>query len=168
MLVSFRSTDLPSFGRTAAGNGKALSATERITELDASAILKTDLLALHKEAGALLKKVSKHVRSEISRVNWIPFQAEKENKVPPDYFAKDLRKKDLRCKDLRGACLIAANLEDTDLTGTDFIGADFRDTNIKRADLSKSIFLSQSQINAAKGNAQTKLPPQITQPSHWK
>jgi uncharacterized protein YjbI with pentapeptide repeats len=49
----------------------------------------------------------------------------------------------------------------------DLIGADFRDADIRGADLTGSIFLTQAQINAAKGDAATKLPPLLIRPSHW-
>ena len=84
-----------------------------------------------------------------------------------DLIAADLRKIDLRGANLRGAYLIAADLSGTDLGGTDFIGADFRDANLKGADLTKSIFLTQAQINVAKGDTSTKLPSLLTPPLHW-
>jgi len=68
---------------------------------------------------------------------------------------------------LRGACLIAADLRGADLSGTDLIGADFRDADIRGADLTKSIFLTQAQLNTAKGDAGTKLLPSFTRPAHW-
>lgn len=146
---------------------KLLEETERITWSDAQTLMEFDLSAHHKKVGALLRKISTNIRMEISKENKIPFSTNNANKSMIDYFGKDLRKKDLRCKDLHSACLIAANLEDCDFMGTDFLGADFRDTNIKGADLSKSIFLTQSQINTARGNKDTKLPSQLYKPGHW-
>jgi uncharacterized protein YjbI with pentapeptide repeats len=146
---------------------EALRETERITRLDAHSIIEFNLAAHHEKISILLRSASKLMRSEISRTNHIPFHTEKSRKATPDFFGKDLRKKDLRCADLRGACLIAANLEDVDLSGTDLIGADFRDANVKGADLSKSIFLTQFQINVAKGNSNTKLPLSLSCPTHW-
>ena len=52
--------------------------------------------------------------------------------------------------------------------GSDLIGADFRDANVSGADLTGSIFLTQAQVNAAKGNMQTKLPASLRMPEHWK
>ncbi|MDD4239764.1 MAG: pentapeptide repeat-containing protein, partial [Desulfotomaculaceae bacterium] len=66
-----------------------------------------------------------------------------------------------------GAYLIAADLRGVDLSGTDFIGADFRDADLRGADLTRSIFLTQAQLNAAKGDAGTRLPPALTRPTHW-
>ena len=63
--------------------------------------------------------------------------------------------------------LIAANLEEANLLGANFLGADMRDTNIKNTDLSHSLFLTQIQINAAKGNENTVLPPYLYVPISW-
>lgn len=63
--------------------------------------------------------------------------------------------------------MIAADLKGADLRDADLIGADFRDTDLRGADLSESIFLTQGQINAAKGDDLTKLPPALTRPEHW-
>lgn len=35
------------------------------------------------------------------------------------------------------------------------------------ADLTKSIFLTQAQLNVAKGDTSTKLPSSLTYPKHW-
>ncbi|GAA2936540.1 hypothetical protein GCM10010446_22150 [Streptomyces enissocaesilis] len=46
------------------------------------------------------------------------------------------------------------------------IGADFRDAGLSGADLTGSFFPAPSQLNAAKGDAGTGLPPALTRPSH--
>lgn len=51
--------------------------------------------------------------------------------------------------------------------GVDLIGADFRDADLRGANLTGSIFLTQAQLNAAKGDADTKLPPSLARPAHW-
>ncbi|MGL4798229.1 MAG: pentapeptide repeat-containing protein, partial [Cellulosilyticaceae bacterium] len=63
--------------------------------------------------------------------------------------------------------MIAANLEKCCLKRANFLGADMRDTNMKDTDLSESLFLTQMQINSAKGNAETKLPSYLSRPSTW-
>jgi uncharacterized protein YjbI with pentapeptide repeats len=68
---------------------------------------------------------------------------------------------------LRGACLIAANLRGVDLSWADLIGADLRDADLSGADLSNSIFVTQAQINSAKGDSKTKLPMMIVRPNYW-
>ncbi|KZR60145.1 hypothetical protein A3781_08090 [Bacillus badius] len=39
--------------------------------------------------------------------------------------------------------------------------------DLSGADLRGSIFLTQAQINAAKGSLNTKLPPALIHPPHW-
>lgn len=85
-----------------------------------------------------------------------------------DLIGANLRGADLRGANLRGAYLIAADLSDADLRVADFIGADFRDANLSGANLTDSIFLTQAQLNAAKGNTNTKLPPALLHPTHWR
>ncbi|HCP14715.1 MAG TPA: hypothetical protein DIT32_02885, partial [Peptococcaceae bacterium] len=64
-------------------------------------------------------------------------------------------------------CLIAADLRGADLTGTDLIGADLRDADLCGTNLAKSLFLTQAQINGAKGDIDTKLPDSLEPPAHW-
>lgn len=78
-----------------------------------------------------------------------------------------LKGADLRYANLRGAYLIAADLRGADLRAADLIGADFRDADLSGANLATSIFLTQFQVNAARGDASTKLPPSLSRPGHW-
>ena len=84
-----------------------------------------------------------------------------------DFMGHNFKKSRLNGCDFSSALLIAANLEECDLTGCNFLGADMRDTNIQNADLSESIFLTQGQINAAKGNLNTRIPGHLIRPSEW-
>jgi hypothetical protein len=74
---------------------------------------------------------------------------------------------DLRGTNFRGALLIGADLTGADLRLTDLLGADLRGANLSGADLRGAIFLIQSQVDAARGDAATKLPPTLTHPAHW-
>lgn len=78
-----------------------------------------------------------------------------------------LRRADLRGADLRGALIIGADLRGADLRGADVIGADLRGANLSGADLSTTLFLIQSQLDSAAGDALTKLPSRLTHPAHW-
>ena len=69
-----------------------------------------------------------------------------------DWMGKKLNGKDLRGVNFKGAYLIAADMKYTDLSD---------------ANLSTSMFLTQMQINSAKGNAKTLLPLHIQRPLHW-
>ncbi|MGH3324354.1 MAG: pentapeptide repeat-containing protein, partial [Streptomyces sp.] len=68
---------------------------------------------------------------------------------------------------LRGARLVAADLRNADLRAADLIGADFRDADLSGADLTGSIFLTQPQLDAAKGDATTRIPGGLQRPAHW-
>lgn len=63
--------------------------------------------------------------------------------------------------------LIGSNFNGCSFNKASFLGADMRDANLKNADLSGSIFLTQMQINSAKGNSNTKLPSHISRPKTW-
>lgn len=84
-----------------------------------------------------------------------------------DLMGKNLRSLRLCGANLRGAYLIAADLRDSDLSGVDLLGADLRDARFERADLSKAIYLTQPQLNAARGSRATLLPLDLEMPSHW-
>ena len=103
------------------------------------------------------------VLKQISNGNAI-FSSDKNSK---DYFGKNFRHANLDRRDFSMAMMIAANFEGCSLKGTNFLGADIRDANIKNTDLSECIFLTQMQINAAKGNSNTKLPANLSRPSSF-
>jgi len=73
----------------------------------------------------------------------------------------------LEGRDFSMSILIGADLEGCRLRGANFLGADLRDANIKNADLSGALFLTQMQINAARGNRNTKLPRRLSRPPAW-
>ncbi|MGC4110360.1 MAG: pentapeptide repeat-containing protein [Nocardioides sp.] len=84
-----------------------------------------------------------------------------------DLAGRDLRPSDLRDADLRGAVLIAADLRGQDLGCADLLGADVRDADLRGAALADALFLSQAQVNSARGDARTTLPEAVSRPSHW-
>ena len=84
-----------------------------------------------------------------------------------DLIGAKLRGADLRAANLRGAYLIGADLRGADLRGADLIGADLRGADLRGADLTGSIFLTQAQLDAAKGDTDTRLTPPLTGPGHW-
>ncbi|MFG3492130.1 pentapeptide repeat-containing protein [Streptomyces sp. NPDC047972] len=84
-----------------------------------------------------------------------------------DLIGRRLRGAKLRGTDLRGALLIAADLTGADLSLTDLIGADLRDADLSGADLTGALFLTQPQVNAARGDATTRLPEGFERPAHW-
>ncbi len=84
-----------------------------------------------------------------------------------DLRGADLRGADLRGADLWGAVLCSADLSGADLRWADLMGADLGGANLADARLSAAIFLTQSQLELAKGNARTILPESLQTPAHW-
>ncbi|GHJ07853.1 hypothetical protein TPA0907_22200 [Micromonospora humidisoli] len=79
----------------------------------------------------------------------------------------DLRGADLVGANLRGARLLGADLRRADLRRADVTGADLRGTDLRGADLSDTLFLHQSQLEAARGDRHTALPTRLRRPAHW-
>lgn len=142
--------------------------TQRLTHLSPEELSKLDIPDHRAKADTLLQKTSELVRAEAyGSKRKTSLKRKKVFGRGLDLIGKDLRKIDMKGENLRGAYLIAADLRDVDLSGVNFIGADLRDADLRGADLSKSIFLAQVQINAAKGNADTKIPSSLSRPAHW-
>ncbi|WP_329121989.1 pentapeptide repeat-containing protein [Streptomyces sp. NBC_01465] len=132
--------------------------TEALTLLGPDALAALDVGAQRQKVNALLLKASSLVRGNPGK---------KKNRRGADLMGARLRKADLRGADLRGAYLIAADLSGADLRTADLIGADLRDTNLAGADLTGAFFLTQPQLNAARGDSVTKLPKALVRPAHW-
>jgi hypothetical protein len=137
----------------------AFDETERLTHATPGSLLELDVAAHRSDVNALLLRTSELVRAEV--------RAPKKDHRGADLIGADLRGADLRGASLRGACLIGADLRDADLRTADLIGADLRDADLGGADLTGSVFLIQSQLAAARGDARTKLPPSLTRPATW-
>ncbi len=84
-----------------------------------------------------------------------------------DLRAADLRGANLRGADLWGAVLVNADLSGADLRWADLMGADLGRANLTGADLSAAIFLTQSQLDLARGDTRTALPDVLRSPRHW-
>jgi len=138
---------------------RALESTEELTRADAATLAATDVGAVRQETSELLLRASELVRAGVP--------GKKRNHRGADLIGARLRGADLRGANLRGAYLIAADLGRADLRTADLIGADLRDADLRGADLTGAIFLTQAQLNAAKGDATTKIPAGLTRPVHW-
>jgi hypothetical protein len=136
----------------------ALEDTEGLTHNTPHVLREVDVEAHRRDVNALLLRTSELVRGEVRH---------KKDRRGTDLIGADLKGADLRGASLRGAYLIGADLRGADLRMADLIGADFRGADLSGADLTDSIFLIQSQLDAAKGDAATKLPPPLTRPTHW-
>ncbi|MFJ4321319.1 pentapeptide repeat-containing protein [Streptomyces lavendulae] len=137
----------------------ALTRTEALTRADAEELTGLDVGTLRQDINPLLLKASELVRAKAP--------GPRKNHRGADLMGARLAGADLRGANLRGAYLIAADLGRADLRTADLIGADFRDTNLRGADLRDALFLTQAQLNAARGDAATRIPASLTRPSHW-
>ncbi|MCO5972377.1 pentapeptide repeat-containing protein [Actinoallomurus soli] len=138
---------------------RALTDTERLTRAGAEELAEADVAAHRARVNPLLLRASELVRAGVP--------GRPKNRRGADLMGARLRGADLRGADLRGAYLIAADLRNADLRTADLIGADLRDADLRGADLTGAIFLTQAQVNAARGDAATRLPSALTRPAHW-
>ena len=140
---------------------------ENLTELGGKTLIKLDLVPVRMGVNKLLFQTSESVRKKVKYSKRNHLKGKKNFGGGFDFIGADLRKKDLKGENLSGAYLIAANLRGVDLSFTDLIGADLRDADLSGANLSKSIYLTQAQINTAKGDINTSLPQFLVRPASW-
>ncbi|WP_329223066.1 pentapeptide repeat-containing protein [Streptomyces sp. NBC_01485] len=138
---------------------RALEKTGELTLLTPDELAALDVPAHRQDVNVLLLKTSELARAGI--------RGRGKERRGADLMGARLKGADLRGANLRGACLIAADLTGADVRGADLIGADLRDTDLTDADLTGAFFLTQPQLNAARGSAGTKLPESLTRPAHW-
>ncbi|NTV91416.1 MAG: pentapeptide repeat-containing protein [Clostridiales bacterium] len=141
--------------------------TEKLTMKSSEDILKLDIPEYRESIGLLLKETSSLVREEARKSKKFNKPKSRLKKQGIDFIGADLRRYEIVCEDLRGKLLIAADLRASDMSFTDLLGADMRDADIRGADLSKSLFLTQAQVNTAVGDSATSLPVQLIRPTHW-
>jgi uncharacterized protein YjbI with pentapeptide repeats len=149
---------LPAAGPVHGELSRALGATERLAGQSPDALLDLDVSAHRSAVNDLLLAASELVRAGVRHPK---------DHRGDDLIGADLQGADLRGASLRGAYLIGADLRDCDLRMADVIGADLRGADLSGADLTGVIFLIQSQLDAAKGDAGTTFTSSLTRPSHW-
>lgn len=144
---------------------QAMKETEQLTYLTPDALLAIYVPSHREKVNELLLKTSELVRSKV-KSNY--HHGRKRTKMKGrDLIGANLRGANLRGVNLRGALLIASDLRGADLRSADLIGADLRDADLTGANLEGSIFLTQVQVNSAKGDRNTILPPSLRVPEHW-
>jgi hypothetical protein len=77
-------------------------------------------------------------------------------------FVANLSRALLTRANLTAAYIFVANLSDAKLEEANLSGADLRG-----ADVSVALHLTQEQLDVAKGDENTKLPPDLKPPAHW-
>ena len=137
-------------------------ARDRTTRLAAAAADRTaavDVAGHREEVAPLLQRASELARRTRGR--------RAPDRARADLAGADLRGADLRGASLRGAVLLGADLRGADLRRADLLGADLRGADLSGANLEGAIFLTQPQLESARGDAATTLPPARTRPAHW-
>jgi uncharacterized protein YjbI with pentapeptide repeats len=142
--------------------GWSAEETQRLTRLPLEELLALDVAAHRAGVSELLSEVSTLIRAGAGAGG-----DRRKNRRGADLIGARLRGADLRGTDLRGAYLIGADLSHADLRRADLIGADLRDASLAGADLTGAIFVTQTQLNAARGDQGTRIPAGLTRPSHW-
>jgi hypothetical protein len=140
--------------------GEARPLIDRIDALvedDAEALCGVDVDAWRARVGPVLERAGERVRAGLGG----------RDLRRADLVGARLRGERLRGATLRGALLIAADLRGADLRQADLLGADLRDADLRGADLSGCLFLTQPQLNAARGDSSTAFPDTLTRPAHW-
>lgn len=135
---------------------RALAETAALTEGDPTRLRTVDVAAHRDRVNPLLSRASDAARS--------PGGVDRRGAHLP---GADLRRVDLRRANLRGALLIGADLRGVDLSLADVTGADLRGADLRGSDLRSTLFLHQSQLDAARGDVRTGLPATRTRPPHW-
>ncbi|MFP8884268.1 pentapeptide repeat-containing protein [Streptomyces mangrovi] len=138
---------------------RAYDRIDALTRDTAESLLAVDVTALHGEVNALLLRAGELARASVP--------GRRKDHRGADLMGKRMRNAKLRGARMRGACLIAADLSGADLREADLIGADLRDANLCGADLTGALFLTQSQLNAARGDRATRIPAALQRPGHW-
>ncbi|MFF4345867.1 pentapeptide repeat-containing protein [Streptomyces sp. NPDC001530] len=143
---------------------RALDTTDRLTRQTPEELAKLDVAAHRQDVNVLLLRTSELVRAGAAGRGK---KGRPKDRRGADLMGARLKGADLRGANLRGAYLIAADLTGADLRDADLIGADLRDTDLTDADLTGAFFLTQPQLNAARGSAGTRLPESVSRPGHW-
>ena len=139
---------------------QAIAATRTMTQRPPTELAALDLASHRDHVNDLLVGVSQLVRSQIP--------GRRPDHRGADLVGARLAGADLRGASLRGALLVGADLSRADLTLADLTGADLRAADLRGANLAGTLFLTQSQLVAARGDAATHIPAPLTRPAHWK
>ncbi len=132
---------------------------DRLTALGPDELGGLDVAARHRAVNPLLVRASELMRGAAGPLG-------------PDHRGADLAGADLRAAglhaaNLRGTRLIGADLRAADLRLADVTGADMRGAHLGQADLRGGLFVTQGQLESARGDATTQLPSGRVRPEHW-
>jgi len=137
----------------------AQAETRRLVAMPAPDLEALDAAGYRAQVGPLLARVSQTQRAGVAQRG--------RDRVGADLIGAKLTGANLRGISLRGAYLLGADLRDTDLDCTDLLGADLRGADIRGARMTDSLFLTQPQVDAARGDSDTRLPRILSRPPQW-
>jgi uncharacterized protein YjbI with pentapeptide repeats len=121
----------------------ALAETDRLAGGTPAELRALDLNAYRMRVNPLLQRASELARRSAGARG-------RPDHRGADLIGRRLRGADLRGVSFRGALLIGADLREADLRRADFTGADLRGADLRGADLTGALFLTESQLRAAR------------------
>jgi pentapeptide repeat protein len=142
----------------------ALTRTRALTGGRPEELAALDVAAARRAVGTLLRQVADLVRRGLPHR---PVDQRGTDLEGADLMGADLRGVDLRGAGLRGAYLIGADLRGADLEAADLLGADLRAADLRGAALAAGLFLTQPQLEAARGDVATTVPAWARRPAQW-
>lgn len=140
------------------GIDELIEKNQEICSGSPEAVMDFELEGYKEQVNGILKEVGALVKKN--------FQNKRESK-PVECMGKNFSGKNFDGSDFSMTLLIAADFSGCSFSGANFLGTDMRDVNFKNADLREAVFLTQAQINSARGNANTLLPLYLTRPETW-
>ncbi|TNM68469.1 pentapeptide repeat-containing protein [Streptomyces sp. NP160] len=123
---------------------------EQLARTGREELAAVDVGEQRRAAGPLLEHASRALRAEV------PGRTARHRGA--DLSGRRWRGARLRGADLRGALLLGADLRGADLRRADLLGADLRGADVRGADLTGALFVTTAQLDAARGDASTRLP----------
>ncbi len=119
----------------------ALAQTDNLASGTPEQLRRLDLDGHRQRVNPLLQRASELARAGVGR---------RPDHRGANLIGRRLRGADLRGASFRGAQLIGADLRDADLRRADFTGADLRGADLRGANLAGALFLTSSQLRAAR------------------
>jgi uncharacterized protein YjbI with pentapeptide repeats len=144
---------------------EASDRVSRLSDLQVGDLAEVDVDQEYDAARPLLVEASEIARAVVTA----PLRRHGGRTLAPgsDLVGASLAGAHLRGVALRGSVAIAADLRGADLERCDVLGVDLRDADLSGADLGRAIYLTQMQVNSARGDGRTVLPVGFVRPSHW-
>jgi hypothetical protein len=154
--------------RDAAPWSAAFDRVQRLSDGNADELAELDVDAEYDAARGLLVEASDIARaSRGQRAGKPPKRGGRPLGPGSDLLGATLAGMDLTGVSLRGSIAIAADFSGARMQYCDVLGVDLRDADLRGAELDGAIYLTQMQVNSARGDARTTLPAGFDRPSHW-